>query len=784
MVKLSYEDMVGRLIPPVVDEPDTALFRNIFDPVPAKLEMDFFQRLVVSLNNHVAGDDCQLVPVTERNPQPRTIEIEMYSRSSAAALEKRSDWSTIEISLACSNEEGLDPFEDDPSAETPPLCDGVHNPDFDSGTSSPSSSERITAWTFLDQIVEHADIVFQRQQRTHYYTLAILGRYARIARWDRSGCVYSDKFDYVAEPAKLALLLWRLSHAATPDVRGHDLSATRVLRGSAEYHAMVQSTTVIAGDHARELFAKSLVDTWPWWKLTVSGGDPKQAPHEYLVAKPTFAAPDVVGRGTRGYVALDYTDPAHPLVYLKDCWRVVHPRSEQEGAILTYLNSKRVGHIPTMLCHGDIGKETVMTRDIWKEVHGAEKECSLKNYRHYRLVVKEVGKPLNMFKNGKQLVWVILHALLAHMHAYTKAHTIHRDISVGNILIIPAPGKNAYGCYGLLTDWEHSKRTDVNYTEARHPDRTGTWQFMSINALCKPTKEIDIPDELESLFHVLLYCSMRWIPHNCADVGAFMYKYFDEGVPVDQEHKEYAASLLKRLVFASGELIAPNNARIVFLKAPQPSLPAVLSPALVATDSGSESDVLHSPTTSRSGTPTPQSRSVPTDCTPAQPVIPKGDRHPIDHLLNDLLPLFKALYEHQKVPFLRPKERPEPELESIEEWVASSGLDTDDLNFLGTPGVDLPDQSEDLVALEKTAKKLEVHDNVAKILFTALSKNVTDYWPAQDKQADQLAPKHVPNQPVKDSAAKSGKRTSLHDGTFEETGRPAVRPRSSTVSRT
>lgn len=111
--------------------------------------------------------------------------------------------------------------------------------------------------------------------------------------------------------------------------------------------------------------------------------------------------------------------------------------------------------------------------------------------------------------------------------------------------------------------------TDSQHRSAADTDYQGTWQFMSINALCKPTKEIDIPDELESLFHVLLYCSMRWIPHNCADVGAFMYKYFDEGVPVDQEHKEYAASLLKRLVFASGELIAPNNARIVFLKAPQ-----------------------------------------------------------------------------------------------------------------------------------------------------------------------------------------------------------------------
>lgn len=478
MVKLSYEDMVGRLIPPVVDEPDTALFRHIFDPVPVKLEMDFFRRLVshhkcwtflrltifkvVSLNKHVAGDDWQFVLVAKKDPTPRTIEIEMYPRSSAAILGKRRNWSTIELYLACNDDGGLDPFEVDPSAETPPLCDGVHDPVFVPDSSS-SSAERFTAQTFLDQIIEHTDIVFQRQQRTHYYTLAIFGRYARIARWDRSGCVYSDRFDFGAEPAKLALLLWRLSHAATPDVRGHDPSATRVLRGSAEYRAMVQSAEVAVDDHARELFAKSLVDTWPWWKLTVSSGDPTQASHEYLVAKPTFAAPDVVGRGTRGYVALDYTDPAHPIVYLKDCWRVVHRRAKTEGTNLAYLNSKGVQFVPTLLCHGDVGGTVVMAHDIWKEQHtGTGKKCPLKDHRHYRIVVKEVGKPLETFKNGRELVWVLLNALIGSscLPAAVVRNRVVNDLS------------SAHGC---LQEGEHDasrhKRRKHSHTTCSGSER-------------------------------------------------------------------------------------------------------------------------------------------------------------------------------------------------------------------------------------------------------------------------------------------------------------------------
>lgn len=60
---------------------------------------------------------------------------------------------------------------------------------------------------------------------------------------------------------------------------------------------------------------------------------------------------------------------------------------------------------------------------------------------------------------------------LAHMDACNKANTMHRDISVGNILIVPAPGQNELNCYGLLTDWEMSVRTDES-PEPPHPDRT------------------------------------------------------------------------------------------------------------------------------------------------------------------------------------------------------------------------------------------------------------------------------------------------------------------------
>ena len=52
---------------------------------------------------------------------------------------------------------------------------------------------------------------------------------------------------------------------------------------------------------------------------------------------------------------------------------------------------------------------------------------------------------------------------------------------------------------------------------------------MSVHALNDETRRIILPDELESIFHVLLYVAVRFLPHNLPDqdVGQFLYDYFD-----------------------------------------------------------------------------------------------------------------------------------------------------------------------------------------------------------------------------------------------------------------
>ena len=61
---------------------------------------------------------------------------------------------------------------------------------------------------------------------------------------------------------------------------------------------------------------------------------------------------------------------------------------------------------------------------------------------------------------------------IAHEDAYTKAQILHRDISIGNILVLESDdefAKDKSLPKGLLTDWELSKSRDE--LEQQRPSR-------------------------------------------------------------------------------------------------------------------------------------------------------------------------------------------------------------------------------------------------------------------------------------------------------------------------
>ncbi|KAI0363443.1 hypothetical protein BV20DRAFT_975682 [Pilatotrama ljubarskyi] len=361
--------------------------------------------------------------------------------------------------------------------------------------------------------------------------------------------------------------------------------------------------------YVRLSFRQALQADWPRYRLEVPHGEKTRS---FLVGKPMFHARGMAGRGTRGYVALDLDTKR--FVWLKDAWRVHYELVDQEGTVLSLLNKGGVDFVPTLVCHGDIRDQTTVTPEVWEEQHPSKseqnppgssspanksslpsssssatlaepqssstsrkrsrsesdseatrvgsdrEECPLRRHMHYRIVVEEVAIPLS---DGARLpvrcafVFVSAHIVtligfIAHWDAVTKAQILHRDVSGGNILILPklvyepTTDQIELKWTGLLADWEMSKpmHDKEELRRPRQPPRTvcasssmsgycahalfkGTWQFLSVGMLSKKPKVPDIPDELESFLYVTLYYAVRYLKSNCTNAGAYLEAFFD-----------------------------------------------------------------------------------------------------------------------------------------------------------------------------------------------------------------------------------------------------------------
>ncbi|KAI9058417.1 hypothetical protein FKP32DRAFT_1606823 [Trametes sanguinea] len=449
------------------------------------------------------------------------------------------------------------------------------------------------------QIIHYAEKVFEYQHRTSLFMLLIIGRRFRISRWDRSGTIVTRSVDYVDQPEILYEMLWYMSrlsdealgldptaHRVMPgsDDYAQMLQAKDAPVGLPDLdHAERDLEALPSADavfgYVRKKFADSLDMTFPWYRLEIPG---PEGTRYFLVGKPAFCAPGMAGRGTKGFVALEAGVCPARFAWLKDAWRTQYEFVAQEGAVLKELNDVKVSYVPTLICHGDIPGQDTETPRWWERVYSSSAvehpvpassppqsvvsssrtlvnfvyrsssgtkrsaddlddggngrdECPLRRHKHYRIAVKEVGMKLVEFTHGKQLLQVVFDCMFAHQQAVVKANIMHRDISGGNILILPkavteeADGPSYVAWTGLLVDWELSKplKGHASLPRPRQPERTGTWQFMSAAVLDNHSKQLEIPDELESFFHVTLYYAVRYLRSICSDVGTFIEDYFD-----------------------------------------------------------------------------------------------------------------------------------------------------------------------------------------------------------------------------------------------------------------
>ncbi|KAI0808333.1 hypothetical protein C8Q74DRAFT_1187465, partial [Fomes fomentarius] len=409
------------------------------------------------------------------------------------------------------------------------------------------------AWTIngaatRGQNASYAETAFTFQHRSAVYSFSVQDSELRMLRWDRSGVFVTQSVDYVNETGTFVELM--LGFIILDDAsQGIDTSASLLDKTSNGYQLMdrlasedqeVLKMTVLpfAEDtvdgafvfqHVLDAFKTSLEKEFPRYRISI-GTD------TFLVARPIFQSTGIIGRGTRGYVA--WHEQSGTFKFLKDAWRPDYVGVQAEGDILQSLNDAGVRNIPTVFCHtSDAGEMTRASHYQVKVEDKPKESVLLRHLRHHRLVTDEVCLPLRAFRTSKQLVQVVGDCIEAHADAYEKCRLLHRDISSGNILILPAlartPGKRELRVVwvGILSDWELSKPVaeSLDRERARQPERTGTLRYMSYALLQDKYHIVGIPDEIESFFNVVFYNALHYLPHNQQSyVLIWIKSYFDD----------------------------------------------------------------------------------------------------------------------------------------------------------------------------------------------------------------------------------------------------------------
>ncbi|PSR76425.1 hypothetical protein PHLCEN_2v8460 [Hermanssonia centrifuga] len=358
----------------------------------------------------------------------------------------------------------------------------------------------------LGQMIHYAREQMSHQHRVFMFSLHIVHDSARIIRWDRMGAVVTGAFDFVLQPQILAEFLFRFNLLG-PEGRGFDSSVE--LAGPDESHEFAEAIASYLdsfGERKPPHFDLTLDASYSTYKLHVidSGSGVRSS---FIVQRPFFETPLPCGRATQGYIAWDVG--RRKLVFLKDTWRPVDSDSSSlsEKEAYEILGEHKIPYVPTVLIAEDVLSSTgepqqTVTQD-YSEIPFGSRCAHLRPHIHHR-IVQELALPLVMMRRSKQLVQAIRNTLVAIRGAYENAELLHRDISMGNIMLDS-------NMEGFLNDWDRAIRLSAS-KEAR-ATRTGTWRFLSIGQLESEDKIHEIHDDLESCFWVLLYAALHHFRH-------------------------------------------------------------------------------------------------------------------------------------------------------------------------------------------------------------------------------------------------------------------------------
>ncbi|OCB91436.1 hypothetical protein A7U60_g1314 [Sanghuangporus baumii] len=438
----------------------------------------------------------------------------------------------------------------------------------------------------LGQSINYPSAAFSRQHRVFYFSVLVVGTRARFLRWDRASGIATASFDYKQQPEILCAFLWRF-HLATPVQRGFDPSVFVASRAEEELFKKLIRQHAALQLNISQMDAKQLDEAvefhYEEGKVTkIQVYDQSRCTvRAFLVSVPLKSPRSVAGRSTRSYWAVELISPSEGNVcFLKDMWRLDKNTVMEEGCVYTEMREKKVNNICDLEMYGDLpdfswkgsNNQENYEQDFSQEAVGgcdepspqcvaateSNEECSsgftdavqytrttdyinkpwvcdclreglktrIIKRIHCRLVLTQAGYPLKTLKDSRELFCGSRDALEALDSAYQLCGRIHRDITMENIILYRDKASDRRR--GLLIDWEFSTLANV----VRDPGeyfRSLTWAFIPARVL----RDSDYghqthEDDMESLFYVVLYGSLRWLPHNnMKALGSWMHSFFD-----------------------------------------------------------------------------------------------------------------------------------------------------------------------------------------------------------------------------------------------------------------
>ena len=263
------------------------------------------------------------------------------------------------------------------------------------------------------------------QHRLFAFGLVICGKKTRFLRWDREGMVVSAAID-CSEDRNLVVEFLSRFNQLTPEQRGLDPTATPA---TPEQTKMFESAiaTIEIESLKRSIGIRK---TYPRFQLEVRNSNGTVS--RYIVGKAMDYSLGIVGRCTRGYLALDLS--TEKCVFLKDMWRPDVPGIRPEHVWYEKLIEAKVPHLVEFKHASDVvpstpprhyyGTAALSNPAETTGQQGAQRgltsrlRCLFETsnppsqaHIHYRLVQNEICRPLSEFTNSHHLTLVVLDSL-------------------------------------------------------------------------------------------------------------------------------------------------------------------------------------------------------------------------------------------------------------------------------------------------------------------------------------------------------------------------------------